>query len=75
MLESRVSPHMKKVVKKRAKNCCEYCWSQEEYSPDSFSIEHITPLSKGGPNTGWFILGGQLGLHFCKEKRCLYFLL
>ncbi|MBV7329160.1 SDR family NAD(P)-dependent oxidoreductase [Chloroflexi bacterium TSY] len=24
---------------------------------------------------GWFILGGQLGLHFCKEKRCLYFLL
>ncbi|MBV7338455.1 carbonic anhydrase family protein [Chloroflexi bacterium TSY] len=25
--------------------------------------------------TGWFILGGQLGLHFCKEKRCLYFLL
>ncbi|MBV7337893.1 AI-2E family transporter [Chloroflexi bacterium TSY] len=28
------------------------------------------------PNIGgWFILGGQLGLHFCKEKRCLYFLL
>ncbi|MBV7327877.1 NUDIX hydrolase [Chloroflexi bacterium TSY] len=24
---------------------------------------------------GWFILGGQLGLHFCKEKRCLYFLI
>ncbi|MBV7336831.1 sulfatase-like hydrolase/transferase [Chloroflexi bacterium TSY] len=26
-------------------------------------------------HAGWFILGGQLGLHFCKEKRCLYFLI
>ncbi|MBV7335483.1 caspase family protein [Chloroflexi bacterium TSY] len=29
----------------------------------------------GSDFLGWFILGGQLGLHFCKEKRCLYFLL
>ncbi|MBV7333989.1 hypothetical protein KFU94_38295 [Chloroflexi bacterium TSY] len=28
-----------------------------------------------GHRRGWFILGGQLGLHFCKEKRCLYFLI
>jgi hypothetical protein len=35
----------------RAKGCCEYCLSQEQYSPDPFSIEHIIPLSKGGVGT------------------------
>jgi hypothetical protein len=37
-------------VVERAKGCCEYCHSQERYSPDPFSVEHIIPLSKGGTN-------------------------
>jgi hypothetical protein len=28
----------------------EYCHSQEQYSPDPFSVEHIIPISKGGSN-------------------------
>ncbi len=40
----------KAEVKQRAKDCCEYCGSQEEYSPDTFSVEHIIPLAKGGTN-------------------------
>lgn len=31
-------------------DCCEYCGSQEAYSPDTFSVEHIIPLFKGGQN-------------------------
>ncbi|MBV7339156.1 hypothetical protein KFU94_65275 [Chloroflexi bacterium TSY] len=41
---------------------------------NAFSFIHdISHFALSHP--GWFILGGQLGLHFCKEKRCLYFLI
>ncbi len=38
----------KKAVQERAKHCCEYCLSQSKISADSFVIEHIIPLAKGG---------------------------
>ncbi|MCX6054250.1 MAG: HNH endonuclease [Chloroflexi bacterium] len=44
-------PDQRTRVAERAKNCCEYCLSQEQYSSDSFSVEHIVPLIKGGKNT------------------------
>lgn len=50
MPKPRISVQQKAAVKQRAKDCCEYCWSQEEYSPDTFSVEHIVPLAKGGTN-------------------------
>ena len=50
MPEPRVSAQHKAEVKQRARNCCEYCGSQEEYSPDTFSVEHIIPLTKAGTN-------------------------
>jgi len=36
------------LVLDRARGCCEYCWSQDKYSADSFSVEHVTPRSSGG---------------------------
>jgi HNH endonuclease len=36
------------TVAQRAKFCCEYCLSQEKYSPDYFSVEHIIPRVKKG---------------------------
>ena len=39
---------LRKQVAENAKYCCEYCYSQETFSPDSFSIEHIIPASKNG---------------------------
>lgn len=38
----------KQAVVERAKECCEYCWRQTQFSPDSFSIEHIVPRSRAG---------------------------
>lgn len=38
----------KNQVKERAKGCCEYCLAQSEFSCDTFSIEHIIPIIKGG---------------------------
>jgi len=41
---------MRQRVRRRAAGCCEYCFSQEFFSPAPFSVEHIYPLSKGGDN-------------------------
>jgi hypothetical protein len=40
----------KKAVQERAKHCCEYCLSQSNFSADTFVIEHLIPLVKGGTN-------------------------
>jgi hypothetical protein len=50
MPEPRLATRQRARVAERAKGCCEYCQSQERYSPDPFSVEHIVPLSKGGTN-------------------------
>ena len=39
------------LVRSRAGSTCEYCLSQEKYSPDPFCSDHIIPRSKGGPGT------------------------
>ena len=50
MPEIRLSARQRTAVKAQAHSCCEYCRAQEQYSPDSFSVEHIIPLAKGGTN-------------------------
>ena len=44
----KIKAVLKEKVKGRARGCCEYCRSQEEFSPDPFTVEHIIPSSKGG---------------------------
>lgn len=48
MSESRLTPAQKEQVVLRVNKCCEYCQSQENFSPDSFSVEYIVPRSEGG---------------------------
>lgn len=50
MPESRISAKTRQRVAERANYCCEYCQAQERYSPDSFAVEHIHPIAKGGSN-------------------------
>jgi hypothetical protein len=46
---SKYIPKEKRLlVKNRANNYCEYCFSKEEFSPSSFAIEHIIPIAKNG---------------------------
>lgn len=44
------STQQRKQVTERAKGCCEYCMSQEQFSSSPFSVEHIIPTSKKGAN-------------------------
>lgn len=39
---------IREAVITRAKSCCEYCKSQDKFSPNGFTIDHIHPLSAGG---------------------------
>ncbi len=52
MNKRRISRPLKQLVKERAHSCCEYCISQEAYSPDPFSNEHIIPIASGGSSAG-----------------------
>ena len=45
------SNDLRKAVAERAGRVCEYCRSQEKYSPDPFVLEHIIPTSKRGENS------------------------
>lgn len=48
MSRRRPTARDKETTAQRARGCCEYCKSQAEYSPDTFSIEHIVPMARGG---------------------------
>ncbi|MDQ3750704.1 MAG: HNH endonuclease [Acidobacteriota bacterium] len=44
----KVSASTRNKVEERAEKLCEYCQSPLEFSSDPFSVEHISPISKGG---------------------------
>lgn len=48
MAKPRLTDAQRAQVMARARSCCEYCRAQQDFSPDSFSIEHIQPRAKGG---------------------------
>lgn len=47
-MSDRVTAQQHRTVIARAKQCCEYCYSQAAFSTESFSVEHIIPRNKGG---------------------------
>ena len=42
---------MRLALKTRARFLCEYCLSQEYFSPDPFEVDHIIATSQGGSDT------------------------
>ena len=50
MPDVQLTARLRAEIAERAQDCCEYCRAQEKFSPDSFSVEHIAPLSGGGSN-------------------------
>ena len=48
MSQRKPSDKLRLQVKKRARNICEYCRSQADFSSQPFAIEHIKPFVLGG---------------------------
>jgi hypothetical protein len=43
-----ILPTVREAVRTRASSCCEYCKSQDKYSPTAFTIDHVLPQSLDG---------------------------
>ena len=66
MNDRAISYETKQHVYKRANGCCEYCLSQARYSTQSFSIDHIIPISKGGADS----YENTQAVHYeCNERK------
>ena len=48
MAKLGVSATLRAAVISRASKCCEYCKSQDKYSPTIFTIDHVLPESLDG---------------------------
>lgn len=48
MPRKRVTAQERKIIVERARGCCEYCRSRADFATQSFSIEHIISVSRGG---------------------------
>jgi HNH endonuclease len=44
------APAKRLFIAQRAEFLCEYCHTPEDFSPDTFNIEHIISLFQGGSN-------------------------
>lgn len=45
-----LTEEIRTLVMQRSGHCCEYCKSQDKFSPVYFTIDHILPLIEGGTN-------------------------
>ena len=61
MAKQRITEALRARVLLRAGGCCEYCRSQDAFSPQSFSAEHVVPRSRAGAtsseNLAWSCQG------------------
>lgn len=51
MPEKHIAAELRRLIRDQANGTCEYCRSQERFSPQRFSIKHIKPYSAGGQTT------------------------
>lgn len=51
MLDRYIPAELRRLVQQRARGQCEYCRSQQSFSPQPFSVEHIKPRALGGLTT------------------------
>jgi 5-methylcytosine-specific restriction endonuclease McrA len=69
MTNSRISRLIREQVIQRAKGCCEYCFAQQKFSMDTFSIEHVFPKSRGGSDDFNNLALSCQGCNACKSNR------
>lgn len=51
MSDKYIPAELRRLVHQRARGQCEYCRSQQSFSPQPFSVEHIKPRALGGLTT------------------------
>ena len=61
-----MNDRLRQLVRRRAKNCCEYCQIHQDQEPLPFHIEHVIPRRHGGKD-----LSNNLALacHHCNLQK------
>lgn len=50
MARPYISTAVRQAVIERAQGRCEYCQSRADYATETFAVEHIIPINRGGTN-------------------------
>ncbi|MEC4806410.1 MAG: HNH endonuclease signature motif containing protein [Jaaginema sp. PMC 1079.18] len=69
----RVPVTLRRTVASRANYFCEYCRCPEEFSPDSFTIEHIKPRQAGGETTAENLAWSCFGCNSRKHTKTSHY--
>lgn len=51
MSKPYIGANQRRLIIERAQHRCEYCQCPVDYATQSFDIDHIVPVSRGGPST------------------------
>lgn len=65
----RVGAKLRRNVRDRAGNDCEYCRCPGDYSPDSFTVDHIHPTHAGGKSVSENLAWSCFGCNSRKQGR------
>ncbi|MEQ8536064.1 MAG: HNH endonuclease signature motif containing protein [Coleofasciculus sp. D1-CHI-01] len=68
----RIPTALRQEIAQRAKHRCEYCRCPDEFSPDSFTVDHIKPRQLGGATTTENLAWACFGCNGRKYTRTVY---
>ena len=66
VLRKRPPLKIRHQVMQRARELCEYCYSQQRYCPSPFACDHIVPVSLGGATS---LTNLALACNGCNGKK------
>jgi hypothetical protein len=69
MSDARLTAVTRRTVAARSGGFCEYCRSPQRFCPESFSVEHVTPRSRGGDDDLENLAYSCQGCNNCKYNR------
>lgn len=72
MGRTHISSAAKKLVFERANGYCEYCKCPSDFSTELFSIEHIIPKSKDGPDSPDNLALACIGCNIYKSDKTTF---
>lgn len=50
---SPISVKLRRLVRQRARDRCEYCRLSQEGQEATFHVDHVIPVAQGGPTADW----------------------
>lgn len=69
MPRPHIPADVRRIVVARAQDRCEYCQSVAEYATQSFDIDHIVPVSRGGTTVDYNLAFACSGCNSHKFNR------